>query len=530
MSVATLAVRDKEDTPSQVTVQDQVVEAVDQLGGAATAADVAAAAGVSMEAAKVALTRLTATLAGDPATAIEVDEEGEIRYQFPRKLESALRRRSRWARARGVWKKVKPGLRTVGKSLFGMSLVANVVIVATLLQSLSDSQNNNGESGGRVRRSSSMMALDFTFDMLWWNDRDRYWRSRLTGEPMEMNFLESVYSYVFGDGDPNLGLSEEQLRLAAACIRDSGGAVTAEQLAIFFDPPDPNSLTGSGNGAIVDESWMIPALVAFSGTAEVTDDGDIVYVFPELMNTAIGTSSSSTKGTPGETDEETAQRALWRALAAEPPGTESKNAITTGSAGELVEQELEFSAAPMSNLVVAGALGAVNLLGAVYLGQVLNAANARGVSILPGVQRLHAVLLAYALAFNAIPLWRWANLRRENEAIASRNDKRRTWALRMLRSSEGAGRRSTLNAGNEADETLERKLKGARLFSSRGPKRIGTDTSIVYSTADSKEEMDQLESERALQAFDAQIEASSSSSASSSSLNTSEGGESAKTS
>ena len=99
--------------------------------------------------------------------------------------------------------------------------------------------------------------------------------------------IESIFSYVFGDGDPNKGLEDEQLRRAAQIIRESGGAVAAEQLSTILDPPDLalltalDSNTGGGvggvGGAVVDEQWMLPAIIKLGGRPEVTDDGDIVY-------------------------------------------------------------------------------------------------------------------------------------------------------------------------------------------------------------------------------------------------------------
>jgi hypothetical protein len=51
-----------------------------------------------------------------------------------------------------------------------------------------------------------------------------------------MGFLESVYSYLFGDGNPNFELESKRLQLASNVIRANKGAVTAEQLAPFCDP------------------------------------------------------------------------------------------------------------------------------------------------------------------------------------------------------------------------------------------------------------------------------------------------------
>lgn len=60
----------------------------------------------------------------------------------------------------------------------------------------------------------------------------------LPGEPQQMGFLESVYSFVFGDGDPNTGREKKQLAAVAAAARRNGGVLTAEQMAPLLDPPE----------------------------------------------------------------------------------------------------------------------------------------------------------------------------------------------------------------------------------------------------------------------------------------------------
>jgi hypothetical protein len=66
--------------------------------------------------------------------------------------------------------------------------------------------------------------------------------STMDDDDGEMGFLESVFSYIFGDGDPNQRLEERRLQLASQMIRQNQGAVTAEQLAPFCDDlPDVSS-------------------------------------------------------------------------------------------------------------------------------------------------------------------------------------------------------------------------------------------------------------------------------------------------
>ncbi len=65
-------------------------------------------------------------------------------------------------------------------------------------------------------------------------------------------------------------------------IQHKGGVVTAEELAPYLDVPpagkDPESI-------IVDESYVVPALVRFGGSPEVDKDNNLIYRFPSLQKT-----------------------------------------------------------------------------------------------------------------------------------------------------------------------------------------------------------------------------------------------------
>ena len=56
--------------------------------------------------------------------------------------------------------------------------------------------------------------------------------------------------------------------------------MTAEELAPFLDPPS------GAAGSPLDESFVVPALVRFSGHPEVEFRGNLLYTFPELQTTS----------------------------------------------------------------------------------------------------------------------------------------------------------------------------------------------------------------------------------------------------
>eukprot|EP00968_Pinguiococcus_pyrenoidosus_P019859 scaffold2224_cov261-Pinguiococcus_pyrenoidosus.AAC.32 len=276
-----------------------VVKAVDKAGGRVTAADVARLSGTDLREAKKSLTALATLTQG----ALEVSEDGDIVYNFGRNVEGQLSASSRVAAAQRTFReKVFPVLFYLVRVGFGVSLVVSVVIVyaAILAASSQRSDEERRDYGG-----PNFYFGPSIFDLFWYRPYYGYyygpdyrWSAGPAPRP-ELGFFESIFSFIFGDGNPNNGMEREQLRLCAKTIRENGGAVTAEQLAPFLDISDDyvrqtnDALGGEGSAYDVDESFMLPILTALRGEAVVTEDGDIVYVFPELSATTAEIDASA---------------------------------------------------------------------------------------------------------------------------------------------------------------------------------------------------------------------------------------------
>jgi hypothetical protein len=202
---------------------------------------------------------------------------------------------------------------------------------------------------------------------------------------------------VFGDGDPNAGLADSCVRAAAAVVRKNGGAVTHEQLLPFLPSPPTRRVPSGLGSSVVDEQSVLPVVSTLQGVPAVTDQGDIVYTFDEVVLTA------------------------------------SAGGADDAPEGYIQEAVVPFSQASPMNLALAGTLGALNLLGSIFLGLQL-AALPIGVA-LPGVygliQAIYPLILAFAVVFNAAPLLRYLSIGATNAAIAERNDARRLAAFAL---------------------------------------------------------------------------------------------------
>ena len=184
---------------------------------------------------------------------------------------------------------------------------------------------------------------------------------------------------------------------------------------------------------MVDESCVLPIVERLQGTAQVTEDGQIVYTFDDVAVTAavddvvqaeFNLMDEQQRGGGGGGAARDASAAFRQEF------LEDEDEQEDGG-NYLQERPVKFSAASGFNLFVAGALGALNLVGALWLG--LQLASLPPGAVLPGgygtIQALYPLLLAYAVAFNAAPLLRSARVGAANAAIEERNQARRMAAV-----------------------------------------------------------------------------------------------------
>lgn len=264
--------------------------------------------------------------------------------------------------------------------------------------------------------------------------------------------FEGIYSYIFGDGDPNRNVEEARLREASKVIRRNNGAVTAEQLAPFCDVDDPDEM---GSKFLVEEGFVLPIVSQLGGRPEVTEDGDIIYIFDDLL-----------VSTRGDDDD-----------------------LYTNDMEYLEEKSVEFSRNPAIGNIAAAGLGVVNLGGAIYLGQVLSSpaiASAQLAGVFGLVQAGYPLLLAYAILFNAIPIARYVYTEKKNAEINARNSARRKW-------------KTYLEVGGSK---LKRKLSAARNFKQKIRKLGKGGEKTVFDTRMNVEEVTQERQKADMKKFD----------------------------
>jgi len=434
---------------------------VEELGGRVTRADVLEA-GVEAKG----LEREMLQLARTTGASVSVNSQGELLYEFPSDLSRALAASSAMARGQQLWRKAAPWLSYAGRVLFGMSLLATVtVLYSAVVIMLSTSARENRDGSRSTVISQNNFSMWFGSDMFFWLTPRPYGYYSYYGgymygnfwglqvePPPKMSFFESVFSFVFGDGDPNKTLREEtRWQLIGEAIAQNGGAVVAEQIAPFLDPPEGSGDGGEPDGQRGLDRAMLPVLLRFRGRPEVGPAGDIVYVFPELQESRgagelilgdVPTKELAKRldlmGCPTTAVERAEIVADYRRAVQDLQ--RRQGASSAAASGYLPERELKFSEADGGQIAACIAYGGFAFLATLYLGsQILSGKAlllARVYPVMSLVTQGFPWLLGYSGAFLGIPLWRWLRLPRANEEIQRRN----TWRSEKARQLKQAGR------------------------------------------------------------------------------------------
>lgn len=404
-----------------MTPNPAIMQAVEKLNYRVTVGDVATQAGLNIEMANQGLL----ALATDAGGHLQVADTGDIVYLFPRNFRDVLRNKYLRLQLQEWWKKIWNVLFYLIRISFGVVLILSIVLIYIaiifIISSASSSDRDNdrgGNFGGGMRF--------FYFPDLFWFFSPNYntgYRSqgRRQRENSELNFLEAIFSFLFGDGNPNLNLEERRYQEIATVIRNNGGAVVAEQITPYLDDIGETYQQEY-------EDYMLPVLTKFNGKPAVSPDGEIVYSFPELQITAT---QNNPKSIPAY----------------------------------LKEFSWSFSKATSSQVMLSAGLGVVNFVGALILGGLLaDGAVAREIGgLVAFVQGIYWLLLAYGAGFLVIPLVRYFWVKWRNDQISDRNHQRQA--------------RAKLIAA--ADEKLQQKINYAHQFATN---TVIDKDNLAYST------------------------------------------------
>ncbi|MBR8836105.1 MAG: hypothetical protein DSM106950_19285 [Stigonema ocellatum SAG 48.90 = DSM 106950] len=397
-----------------------IIKAVEQLGYQVTVGDVATQSGLNVGETNQGLLALASEAGGH----LQVADTGDIVYLFPKNFQTILRNKYLQLRLQEWWKKVWGVLFYLIRISFGIFLIVSIALITITIIMILSAANSDRDNGSDNRSSHSGGGIGFFYlpDLFWYlspnYDTRQQERRR---EKSDLNFFEAVFSFLFGDGNPNANLEERRWQEIGTIIRNNRGAVVAEQIAPYLDD--------IGEGSAKDyEDYMLPVLIRFNGQPAVSPEGQIIYYFPELQVSAANKRRQSVLPYLEELP--------WR-----------------------------FSAATSGQIMLSAGLGVVNFVGALVLGNLLRGGTiAASIGGLVGfVNGIYWLLLAYGTGFLGVPLMRYFWIKWRNQKIAARN-RDRLGRARLLAN---------------ADTSLEGKIAYAQQFAAE--KVIGNHD-LVYST------------------------------------------------
>lgn len=444
--------------PEHEQQKRQVITAIKDLGLKVTAGDVAQKAALPV----LRVTELLNNVAYETQGHLVVDTAGSVTYKFDPNFESRYlinpsKDALRWC-GRVLWNACKLAFKffvlasfLLIRLSFGVLLIASVVlvvvlIVAAIVMAFMAALKDSDSGGGDLNLGDSGELFNFdwltgvrywTFDWCWdwW-----YWGHYLRHDPYYYNssyssysnqvaaattdrtstepaktgddrkFLDSCFNVLFGCADVNANWEIERWQVVAQAIRAKAGVIVAEDIAPYMEVTDKN------------EDWMLPVLVRFNGTPEVTDSGKIIYIFPALVPASYNTEPANANEASSDDLRNIYQQFITRQRVQQhsqpattlPPFLSKHEQPLTGIGADQVIAVLFFA-----QLASGGSIGLL-----IYAIQ------------LPFIEILRPVLLtiaAYGALFFLLPALRWPFVANKNTRIKDENELRELAAQRLAR-------------------------------------------------------------------------------------------------
>jgi hypothetical protein len=379
-----------------------LLQSIERLKYQATPGELAFQAGLPLATVERDLQQLAIEVGGH----LQVATTGEIIYKYPQNFRTILYNKS-------LSLQIKKYTDAIGKVAFyllrisfGLVLITSlsIVILAIILITLASIFSENGGDvdfgdWGGGGGGSSWGGSWWYFD---WGGSAAEPIEAEEKEKAELNFLGAVFSFLFGEANPNARLEEMRWRSIGQLINKNAGVIAAEQVAPYMDEVTPHS-----------EDHILPVLVRFNGIPEVSPIGDIVYRFPDVQTTS--------------------KKSKFKRL---PPFLQERNR--------------RFSGATTGQLWLIGILAGANFVGVIFLSLLLKGAAAGG--FLGFVGAISGFLTLYAVGFVTIPLVRLFWLGHQNRQIDQRNEKRRKQVA--LLTSEDLTRKQLFAKNFQVQKTL----------------------------------------------------------------------------
>jgi hypothetical protein len=407
-------------------VEGRLVSYLKRRRNESTVADMIAGTGLPKyqveQAAKVVLDEYAGNL--------KVTDSGELLYYFPVGMRSTVR--GFGPSVKRFWKTFLRGAARVLSFLFkiwivvmlvGYFLVFLLLMIAAIIATFAASAAGGRSDRDRGSRRGGdgfgamylvMRLLDFALRMWFYSSLLQGMQGTRRQRPPGRPFYQSVFGFVFGEGDPNADWETREKTRVISYVRSQRGVITIEELM---------ALTGRNNDEA--QALINRYMLEFEGEPRVTDNGTIVYAFPELLRTTEGEQRSFGAAALGGA-------AVKKTVPFSSNKPKTNGWISFFNAVNLLLGGffLSYSLSPAASALAAGVPAAhtSGYLATLYYVALsfLRSANINPVTLIAIV--LGAVPLSFSVFFFLIPLLRKIRLDRENQRIREENLSRKIYA------------------------------------------------------------------------------------------------------
>ena len=274
-------------------VRDKLVGAFKERKREATTADLIAVTGLPKSQVEAELP----AVADEYGARLRVTESGEILYSFPEGMKS--RYHGFGAGFKRFWKSFKKIAAKVGTVAFKVWIVVMLVgyflffvalALLAMLASVAVSVGGGSRDGHDDRRGGGLGGLWLvsnlvdSFVRLWFYselfkspgqreyERDQRYERRFGEGRAKRPLYTAIFSFVFGDGDPNASWDEVEKKAVVAFLQGNKGIMTLYEFMAI-----------TGLSPVEAESRINRYLLEFEGEPEVSEDGSIYYRFKNLL-------------------------------------------------------------------------------------------------------------------------------------------------------------------------------------------------------------------------------------------------------
>jgi len=243
----------------------------------ATVADISAATALPLSRVRDLLPKAADEFSGR----LEVTGSGEILYSFPHGFNS--RYRGLAAGLKRFAGKCASVIGAAGVFLFKVWIMVMLIgyfmlFVALAMASVVLSVAAQSKSSDRNRRGTVFFGPNL-FSLLWrlwlYSELTKPRTGRYTGQSANRQkrpMHKAIFSFVFGEDDPNKGWEEREQKAVIAYIQGNRGVISLSEYMAF-----------SGKNSVDSEEALMSFCAKFGGSPEATPEGTIVYRFDELL-------------------------------------------------------------------------------------------------------------------------------------------------------------------------------------------------------------------------------------------------------